>query len=228
MNKTDIIITSRNRIEYLKKTLAYIYERTHTPYAIHIIDDNSDMAVANYLIELWQSGKIETLTLRNERAGIMANKNLSTWLSFSDPFVISADDLLCPDLSPDWLQRGLDVMAKYPQIGELDLNHPGAYRVAIEQNKDVTFCEVVGGTFGFVRRKAIESWHLPHYRKNYGQGDDVFRCHRIANRGYKVAFMNDVYCYHIGKWSACTESEYANGPFLPVKDWKTLEPEVNL
>lgn len=223
-NITDIVITSRNRLPYLTKTLEFLVARTRTPHAIHVIDDNSGYDVTDYLKQQWHDGTISSLVLRNERAGIHANKNLSVWLALSDPFVITADDILCPDLDPDWLARGLDAMSRHPEVGELDLNHPGAFRVVQERLADITYCECVGGTLGFLRRGVFIKWCHAHFRGNYGVGDDVQRCGHIRSFGGKVAFLNDVFCYHIGRKSAATGGEYANSSFIEPLDWKTLEP----
>lgn len=223
---TDIVMTSRNRLDYLQQSIDFIVTRTKSPYALHVIDDNSDKHIVDYLYELWKQGIIKSLTLNNERRGVMANKNLSTWLSFSNPFVITADDILCPDIEPDWLSQGLQAMRKYPQLGILDLNHPGAWRGPIEPNGEITYCDVVGGTLGFIRREFIQRFHLAHFRGNFGQTDDVQRCGNAKVQGWKVAYLTNVYCYHIGRISSLTEAEYTNGPFIEPKDWKTLEPNL--
>lgn len=222
----DIVMTSRNRLDYLEETINRLITCTRSPYALHIIDDNSEPGVTDYLLKLWRGGYVASLCLNSERRGINANKNLSTWLALSDPFVITADDILCPDIDPDWLATGLEVMSHHPELAILDLNHPGAWRGPIEPNGEVTYCEVVGGTLGFMRRAFMDGYHLPHFRGNFGQGDDVLRCGAARAEGWKVGYLENIYCYHIGRVSSNTGGEYTNGPFVKPKDWKTLEPDL--
>ncbi len=225
MQSTDIVMTTMNRIDYLKQSLEYIFERTRSPYALHIIDDKSTDGTADYLIELWKLGKVETLVLHNQRHGIFANRNAGTWLAFSDPFVITADDVLCPDIEPDWLATGLEVMARIPKLGILDLNHPTAYRLLKgEPDDEINYCLHVGGTFGFIRRAVVENWNLPHYRGNFGYINEIMLCDHAWAVGYKVGYLKHTYCYHIGKKSASTGMDYDPISFVEPVDWKTLEP----
>ena len=38
---TDIVLCTRNRLPLLKRTLTYLFERTITPFRLHVIDDAS-------------------------------------------------------------------------------------------------------------------------------------------------------------------------------------------
>jgi len=223
---TDIVMTTRNRPDYLRQTRERLFKATRSPYALHLIDDAStDPFTVEYLLDQYHAGRFASLTLRRERVGIMANKNLCTWLSLSDPFVIVADDILCPDIEPDWLARGLTAMKARPKLGELALNHPGAHRINEDSDDEVTYCKCIADTFGFIRRKAIEGWHIPHYRGNFGEGHDVMRSNYLRKAGWRVGYLTDVFCYHIGRDSSIAPGRKYGGPFIPVKNWDTLEPD---
>ena len=126
MLKTDIIICTMNRLHLLKQTINHIVDRTETPYRLHVMDNNSDRMVSDYLVGLLYAGILSSVFLSNERRGRMANRNMATWLAFSDPFVLVDDDILCPKLKPDWLSQGLDAMRQRSELGILALNHPDA------------------------------------------------------------------------------------------------------
>jgi hypothetical protein len=222
---TDICMTTRNRIEYLKETVDRLFACTRLPFALHVIDDGSeDGATVPYLLRLFGEGRLASLTLRKERVGHPSGKNLSTWLAFSNPFVITADDILCPDVEPDWLARGLVAMAARPKLAELDLNHPGAYRIALEDDGEVVYCRAVGGTFGFLRREFVEGFHVPHILGDSGYIEDTFRCDAAQASGWRVGFLKHTYCYHIGRISVARPGQPYIGPFVEPQDWKTLEP----
>lgn len=225
---TDILVTTRNRLALLQQTLEHIYGRTRSPYRLHVVDDCSrpDAASgggnADWLWEEFKAGRVHHLYLRGEHVGAMGNLNLLAWASFSDPVVLTDDDVLCPDVEPDWLSRGLSAMERHPEVGMLALHHPGAklkgYRVAGE----VTYCESLGGTFLFVRRAVLERFPLPH-RRGLLDRPMAPRCEQVREAGWKIAYLTRTYCYHTGKKSALTGSHY-QGPFIEPESWKTLEP----
>jgi glycosyltransferase involved in cell wall biosynthesis len=221
---TDIVVTTRSRPEHLKRTLQHILDRTRSPHLLHVIDDASeDDETLAYLLELHGQGKLANLLLRGRRAGQMANLNVGAWLTFSDPVVLTDDDVLCPDVEPDWLARGLAAMAARPKLGVLALNHPGARRRVVEKNGDVTYCQYVGGTFMFVRRGVLLAAPLPHYRDNFGMTPTTKRCNLTRKLGWEVGYLTDTYCYHFGKQSVLSGHEYG-GRFIEPVDWKTLKP----
>lgn len=223
-NRIDIVLFSRNRIEYARQSISYILARTRTPYRLHVIDDSSTDGTVDYLLSLWREGKICDLILRGRNAGITANYNLANWLSFSDPFVITADDLLCPDVEPDWLSRGVEMMQRRPDLGELDLNNPGAYRVSYQHDGDVVYCEAVGGTFGFIRRALVPHICLSHFINNFDQTGDATRCDKIRAAGYKVGYLTETFCHHIGKNSVVWGDLPNPSIFVDPLDPITLRP----
>lgn len=225
---TDIIVTTHNRLDYLKQTLQHIWERTRSPYKLHVIDDASKSGNVEWLLEQWRVGRIESLLLRGERHGLLPNIIAATWISFSDPFVVTDDDILCPDVEPDWLTRGVRAMQARPRLGLLVLNHPGARRVALPElqhpkDKEVTYCMAVGGTFAFVRRKLAEEGTLPKRRYDFGTTPAMIRCLATRNMGYEIGYLRETYCHHIGVASILTERNYSKITIEPV-DLKTLEP----
>ena len=220
---TDIIISTRNRVGYLKRTVSHIYSRTKSKYNLHVIDDCSDDGkTVDYLVGEYRVGRIHHLYLRGEHVGPMANHNLATWASFSDPFVLCDDDVLCPDLQPDWLARGLQAMERRPKLGLLALRHPGAKVKVYEHDHEVGYCRSVGGTFLFCRRAFLEAHPLPHERGSMAWPLEP-RCMAAHDSGWLIGVMVNVFCYHIGEYSALNGAEYP-GRFVEVKDWRTLEP----
>jgi len=225
---TDIVVTTRNRLGCLRRTLEYIYERTTSPYWLHVIDDASQEGNAEYLLEEWRAGRVHDLLLRGVRTGAMANMNVGTWLALSDPFVITDDDVLCPQVEPDWLEQLVSAMRAVPDLGICALNHPRARRIKREIEGPVQFCKAVGGTFmGMRRQLAFYSW-LPHYRNNFGITPTTTRCQKTRKlRKWRIGYLKHVYCQHIGEVSELTGKRHAawyhNVPEDAV-DPLTLEP----
>jgi glycosyltransferase involved in cell wall biosynthesis len=222
-DQIDIVMTTRNRLGCLKRTLEHLFERTRSPYALHVIDDGSEEANAAYLYNLHQQGLIHTLVLRGKRCGAMANLNMMRWSTFSDPFVFTDDDVLCPDVESDWLARGLAAMRAHPDVGVMALNHPGARRKAQGVEGEITTCLYVGGTFMFVRRAFIMGFAHSHFRGNFGMVPTMQRCNAARAAGLKVAYLTNTYCYHIGLVSEHTNKPTTARDIVPL-DWGTLEP----
>jgi len=229
---TDIIVFSRNRHDYLFQCITYIVERTHTPHLIHLVDDAS--IDTDYLMELWCANIVDTLVLRHTHVGLRAQMNSAFWLTFSDPVVFTDDDVLCPDLTPDWLTQGLAAFNRHPELGVMALNHPSTNptrggkgaRTILGKKDEVTYSKVVGGTFAFVRRKVLTGWNLPHERGQLVTGStypSTQRCRRAQELGLKVGYLTDVYCQHIGRISARDEKDVSDA-IMDVTDPKTLRP----
>jgi len=131
--------------------------------------------------------------------------------------------VLCPDVEPDWLARGLAAMEERPHLGILALNHPGQPRHPGESDDTVTYCKRVGGTFMFVRRCILEDWHLKHERDNFKNAPTMQRCFRAEKLGYRIGYLTETYCHHIGGISERTGKRYPY-PMVKPTNPETLEP----
>jgi hypothetical protein len=218
----DIVLTTRNRLDYLRETLHHIYQRTRIPYRLHVVDDASDEGNVEYLLGEFDAGRVHDLLLRRDHCGAMANLNAGAWLSFSDPVVFTDDDVLCPDVQPDWLTRGVTEMRRRHKLAMLALHHPGAKHKVRKEDEDVAYCASVGGTFCFIRRRFLMEHPLPHERGNLSRPMER-RCELAREHGWDVGFLRNVYCCHIGHYSELTGEEYA-GRFIHPVDLKTFEP----
>lgn len=230
---TDIVITTCERLPLLKRTLSHIWERTTSPYRLHVIDDASTGENAKYLKGLEAEGRIDSLLLRKERSGVAANLLAIPGITQSDPLVFSDDDILCPELDPDWLSQGLEAMRTHQRFGMLALNNPqadlGKSRkiYASEVDGVVTRCRNVGGTFVFIRRSVLETYPRPDTRPYVGKpwGPIHRLCLFVAHKGYQVGYLTHVYCQHIGATSILRGDNCQNelNTVLPVDD-RTLAP----
>ena len=163
---TDLVVTTRNRFDYLKQTLRHIWNRTRSPCRLTVVDDGSRGAQQDWLVEHLYNGMIQTLVLKGAQGGAMAALNIGVWAAYSDPVVFCDDDVLCPMVEPDWLARGLGEMKRHPELAMLSLRHPGAKVKPIGQSGNVVYCKSVGGTFCFIRRQFLIDHPLPHEKGN--------------------------------------------------------------
>ena len=220
MDVTDLVVTTRNRPAYLQRTLGHIWDRTKTPYRLTVVDDGS--LEVDDLLCCWRRGLIQNLVLKGMQQGAMAALNVGTWASFSDPVVFCDDDVLCPQLEPDWMARGLEEMNRHGELAMLALRHPGAKVKPYDRAGNVVYCKSLGGTFCFVRRRFLEENPLPHKHGNLAKPMEE-RCRMAHAGGWKIGFLSGVYCQHIGEDSVLTGEKY-KGRFIEPIDPLTLEP----
>jgi len=243
MNSIDIIITTRTtrdcqvRYDYAEKCIEFLYERTNTPHHLIIIDDASEQGTGTrgLLRSLKAEGKIHQLILRDERWGQRGNLNLGFKLSKSDPIVFTDDDVLCPDVDPDWLRRLLDAMNDHREFGIVALNSPGknyirtdegGARGAICEVGPITECKALPGHFQCVQRCVLEDWQYKTYKgQDIIQGGyfpDSQRCGRVHDMGLKVGYLTDTFCFHCGDMPV--RADKLTETILEPVDWKTLRP----
>jgi hypothetical protein len=221
---TDIVIATCDRLPLLVRTLESIWERTTTPYWLHVIDDASRDKTARYLQGLGRD-KVASVVTRHKRLGIAANLRALAGMTRSDPVIYSDDDLLCPKLEPDWLARELAAMAARPQLGILALNNPhcniGDKRHRLGADGEVTYCERSPGGFQMIQR-AVLAVAAPAD----GELSPVSAMAReAALHGWQVGYLTEVYCQHIGAVSVRNGWDLSRAVALvaPVNA-ETLEP----
>jgi len=226
---TDIVLWTHNRLPLLQQTLSYLFERTTSPYRLTVIDDGSDEGNADYLQDLWASGKLAGLLLRRESAQFMANWSIAPWLAQSEVFVLTDDDILCPQLDPDWLARGLEAMQRYPRIGILAPHCPSR-PPAIHDDRRIgplVICDKIGTTLTFVRRALMRQIAIPIVTGDAvsANGSHLAMTWARAARtlGLEVAYLADVYCQHIGAVSARNNDDLSARMVEP-QDPLTLQP----
>lgn len=223
---TDLVVTTCDRLALLKRTLAYIWERTRTPYHLHVVDDASTEGNARYLRELWAQGRVSSVHLHHRRVGIVAHLRTLTVITTSDPVVLTDDDVLCPQVDPDWLSRGLAAMVDHSEVGILALNNPHCnvrpQRGETEPAGAVTYCRNVGGTYAFIRRAVLEQC-VP---AGSPMSPMKALCAAATVAGWRVAYLTDTYCQHIGAVSVRARGrrfEQGLSEVQPV-NMETLEP----
>ena len=223
---TDIVIATQNRRALLKRTVACIVERTRSPYRLMLIDDGSEGDDAAYVQALRERRWLAYVLRRERPAGIAANLREALDVAKTDTFVFTDDDVLCPDVEPDWLARLQAAMASRPRLGLLALNDP---QCALHNSRgertpdgDVVLCRNVPGHFVLIRRAVLEAISVPD-----GVHSPVKRlCMDARKLGWQVGYLTDTYCQHIGRYSIrWKDKDYRSDleQVLPV-DGKSLEP----
>ncbi len=223
--ETDIVIGTRSRPKLLTRTLDHLWKRTRSPYRLHLVDDGSDPKAQGLVAQMLIGRHVTSAMLRADSLGIAANFRAAVHLSTSDPLVLTDDDVLCPDVEPDWLARGLAVMARRPQLGLLALNNPGcvipdSHHVReYDAEMDLRYCGYLGATFLFVRRRLLMEWAALVPDPGISPAKNL--CLFAGFLGYRAGFLAHTYCQHIG---AVSQRKGEPVKLVGVIDDQTLEP----
>lgn len=211
---TDIYITSFFRRDFIGQCINQIYDRTEkNTFQIHIFDNGSDQETKEYLISLLNQNKIVSLHLDLRNTGCLYNKGIFHLMTeISQPYYIVTDnDILPPKLFPDWLSQLISLMNKYLDLAMLSLQVPPVFlQEPYEKNDDLVYCKSIGNTFKIVRREAFPlDVFQPELMKF---GDDGWVCKELRERGWKIAYCRNLFCYNLGQ----------------KKDWGYKKEEIDL
>jgi glycosyltransferase involved in cell wall biosynthesis len=213
-----------NRPDYFKRAYTELLKRTHSPYRLHLINDGGHLTPWTLDTILANSS---TFVNRKENLGIVANLLLARNLTRSEIIVIMDDDVLVPDLNPDWLARGLAALEIHPEIGMLSLNDAACdindRRHVIKKDGEITYCGRASGAPVFLRRQILLD--CPD-ELIVGQRSPVKQiCVFTNSLGYRSGYLNSVYCWHFGVKSARLDCDIDNQLLPEPGNLKTLEPD---
>jgi len=123
MQSIDIIIATYNRRKLLEQTINGIIDRTETPYRLIVVDNCSTADdTIPYLKALKIAGKIDILLLNDKNIGAARAFNKGFKYVKSELFITTDDDIVPPDLEPDWLEQLIGLFIKYyPEYGAISL-----------------------------------------------------------------------------------------------------------
>lgn len=201
MNKTDIVITTFNRLEFTNLMLEHIKSRTTTPYRIIVVDNNSTDGTQAYLYEKKKAGEIHHLLLLEENYGIHMAKNYGLALVRSEPYYIDTDnDLLCPSLTPDWISQLTRLMDKHPQYGAIACRPQvlvGQGGNPFENPGEVIQFDHVGAHLRIMRTEDVRmsgGWARDWNAKR--NSEDGHIAGNLRTLGLKVGYAKHVRCWH--------------------------------
>jgi len=145
----NIIITSFNRLLFLKKTIESILFNTVYPYKIFVVDNNSTDGSREYLKTCKVEGKIfDYLFLETNYGQSIALNKAFKWMQewdkrrpSDDLFITTNDDILVPELQPCWRTNLKHLFDKYEQshqVGGLFMRIERMARTDINEEEELT------------------------------------------------------------------------------------------
>jgi len=133
----DIILVSYERLNFLRRVVNSIKERTFYPHRLIVVDNCSGREVLDYLKRMEKIGKIDKLVYLPKNLGQAEAQNEGFKLVSSEYFVITQNDLLPPDLKPCWLERLKRLMDKHQDYGAICMRIQRTRRLEWNEEDDI-------------------------------------------------------------------------------------------
>lgn len=187
----DIFIATYLRQQFTKETLQYLKERTKYPHRLVILDNGGNEEFKD---------QVDYYVGFSQNIGIHGLWNTALALATTDYFITTDNDLLVPDLDPDWLTQLVGIMNKNPEYGAVSL-HPhifiGAAGIDPSEPSDVVERNMCGAVLRIMRREAVQKsggWlHQIEAGRNH---EERTICSQLQTAGYKVGITPRIRAYH--------------------------------
>jgi glycosyltransferase involved in cell wall biosynthesis len=104
----------KDRFEVMRISLESFIQNTEIPHDLIVFDNNSSGTVVEYLKKLRDAGKIDYLMLSSQNIGKMGALQIAFRAAPGEIIAYSDDDVF---FLPGWLEKHLEVMETYPDVG---------------------------------------------------------------------------------------------------------------
>ena len=212
LQPVPILVTSYNRINYLKKTIERINSTTLYPFYLFVVDNHSTDGSVEYLKAAKVRGKLFDFIEMEENVGQSRALNalierVKYWQNrrrpMADWIVFTNEDILPPHLRPDcWLERMINIFEKhekYDGLGALAMRIQRMARADIDEKKDIIYWNKgIPSVFRLMRFSDIEKLgDKPMGELLKWNGNSVAIKLQIQLKK-KFGFATHIYADHIG------------------------------
>lgn len=194
----DIILTTFNRLNFLKHTVKKIYERTKYPYKLWIVDNNSSDGTQNWLKSAKAMGYLHDYIFLPENKGLAYGLSEGFKKVKSDYFITTQDDVVPPKLfSCCWLEQMLHLFKKYENdYGGISMRTQRTRRRDVDELRDIIDSPPSLASFLRIQKKSdIEIVGGFGNRKHWESPEFMKRMKRLKK---KLAIATHLYCEDFG------------------------------
>lgn len=200
--KVDIAFCSWNRPQFTRWSLQSIYENTKYPHRVIVIDNGSEPAMQMQLAEMKYKGWIDQLILLDKNYGLETAKHLVMEFVDSSPYFISTDnDILAYKYEPDWLERLVGLMDKYPEYGCIGCRPQilvgSGNPFAGKEDQDIIDFPHIPGYLRIMRTefvRAVGAWKDKRPLRGH---EEIWISEKFREVGWKIGWANNVKCWHL-------------------------------
>ena len=191
----DILLITFQRIEMTIETIDGLLERTKSPFNLYVVDNGSTDGTIDYLISKLEEKVITGLSFLNRKVTISDSYNLGFEFIESELFVMMQNDVIVPDLDPDWLSQLKEIFLSDPNYGGV------ACRIQHVPKINPLAGSLVPATGALSAYCRMQ--RLSDIKKVGGLGkairDDATFVKRIRGQlGKKCLWTNKLWCNHLG------------------------------
>lgn len=201
----DIFITAFKRPHMTMETIKYLKERTKYPFRLFMIHNGeNEEALIKYADDFF------LVIDPSYNVGIHPAWNIALALAESDYFITTDNDILVPDLEPDWLTQLVELMDSRPDYGAIALQphkfiglEPSVY----PSDGEVISTPMVGACMRLMRRDAV--WKAGGWEKWVRQSrnhEESTICGRLNAAGYKFGYASKMKAFHMFGDEVTTDS----------------------
>jgi len=207
----NIIVTSYNRLNLLKKTINNICENTIYPHKIFVVDNNSTDGSVGFIKECKVYGKIfDHLFLEKNFGQSVALNKAFHWMQewekrrpSDDLFITVNDDILTPKLRPVcWLEQMKGLFEKYEEshvVGALALRIERTARTDIDESKElIRFYKNMPSVYRMLRRSDFAKLGEEPFRKLNHWDSNSMATTMTTKLKKRFYLTTHIYASHIG------------------------------
>jgi GT2 family glycosyltransferase len=186
----NIAMVTYNRLEFTKTAIESILQKTHYPFYLTIVDNNSVDGTQDYLKNLYNKKFIKNLILLDKNVGVAPAANLAWQMEDVDYYMKYDNDMQM--LKDNWLNDMVVAMNTIPKLGMLGYNvEPYNFHISEENGIKLRRRECIGGAISLIPRKVWED--IGYWNEEYGAygEEDVDYGLRVNASGHFCAYMED-------------------------------------
>jgi len=198
----DLTMVAYRRPRFTELAVTTLAERTRTPYRLTLVVngwDELEEADQSLYLNWVKEGLVEHLVVLKHNYGIHAAKNAFLPLVRSQYFVDFDNDILVPELEPDWLAQLVELFERHPRYGAISLRPQVLVGTDLDFSQEIADFHWCGASGRIMRTevvKAVGGWEkVWNAKRNH---EERYICGKMKEEGnYKFGYASNIRCYHL-------------------------------
>jgi len=198
MKRIDIILLTFNRRKMLQQTLESIWARTKTPYRLIVVDNGSNDGTVRFLHTLKRQKRIDELIEIKEPDGLCHAYNEGFKKVKSEYFVATQDDILPPDLKPDWLNQMLALLKRNKDYGAVAMRVARMINIRFKPKREINDARASCCAYFRIHKRSVVAKNDPPFGTRRGLTDDIEFKKLMRRLNLRAGFATNIWANHIG------------------------------